>query len=108
MINVTIYTRNDEIVGFCSEGHAGYDNSGRDLICAAVSVLVINTINSIEQFTNDQDEVEADEDSGYIHFMLKTDEPSSETSVLLKSMVLGIQNVSKGNKKYLRLRFKEV
>ena len=27
---------------------------GQDIVCAAVSVLVINTVNAIEQFTDDR------------------------------------------------------
>ena len=34
-----------EIVGFQTEGHAGYADAGSDIVCAAISVLVINTIN---------------------------------------------------------------
>ena len=37
----------------CCEGHAGFGYRGQDVVCAAVSVLVINTINGIEQFTSD-------------------------------------------------------
>ena len=37
-------------VGFSIKGHAGYAEHGQDIICAAVSVLAQNTVNSIEQF----------------------------------------------------------
>ena len=51
MIHVTIFCNEDrECVGFQTEGHAEYADPGEDIICAAVSVLVINTINSIETF----------------------------------------------------------
>ena len=29
------------------KGHAGYAKRGEDIVCAAISVLTINTINSI-------------------------------------------------------------
>ena len=35
------------------KGHAGYAEEGYDIICAAVSALTVNTINSIEQFTEE-------------------------------------------------------
>ena len=35
------------------QGHAGYAEPGQDIVCAAVSALVINTINAIEAFTED-------------------------------------------------------
>lgn len=52
MIEVTVYkTMRHEYAGFDMSGHAGYDDIGKDIVCAAVSVLVINTLNSIERFT---------------------------------------------------------
>ena len=49
MIHVTIY-ENDrkECIGFQTKGHAEYAKMGQDIVCAAVSVLVINTMNAIE------------------------------------------------------------
>ena len=108
MIKVTIYMHEDEIVGFRSVGHAGYDVRGKDIICAAVSVLVINTINSIENFTHDKFEVVQDEKNGLVDFRLNTDNPCRETSVLLKSLKLGISGIRDNNKKYLRILFEEV
>ena len=55
MIEVTVYkTMRHEYAGFDMSGHAGYDDIGKDIVCAAVSVLVINTLNSIERFTDDK------------------------------------------------------
>ena len=51
-------------VGFSIKGHAGYAEHGQDIICAAVSVLAQNTVNSIEQFTDDTFSGEIDEKTG--------------------------------------------
>lgn len=34
------------------EGHAGFDEKGRDIVCAAVSVLVISLLNGLEKYTS--------------------------------------------------------
>ena len=48
MIHVTIYeNQKHEYTAFNCIGHAQYGEPGEDIVCAAVSVLVINTINSI-------------------------------------------------------------
>jgi uncharacterized protein YsxB (DUF464 family) len=55
MTHITFFKNSEkEITGFYSAGHAGYAESGSDIICSAISVLTINTINSIEAFTDDQ------------------------------------------------------
>ena len=49
MTHITFFKNSEkEITGFYSAGHAGYAESGSDIICSAISVLTINTINSIE------------------------------------------------------------
>ena len=46
MIKATIYkTGRHEYAGFDISGHAEYSESGSDIVCAAVSAIVINTIN---------------------------------------------------------------
>lgn len=54
MTTVTIYqTKNGIYKGFELSGHAGYAKNGADIVCAAISMLTTNTINSIETFTDD-------------------------------------------------------
>ena len=48
MITITVKKRNGNYLEFVSKGHAGYAEEGQDIVCAAVSVLVINTVNSLE------------------------------------------------------------
>ena len=53
MIKAIFYQKDGITFGFSVTGHAGYDESGKDIVCAGVSALVINTINSLETFTDD-------------------------------------------------------
>ena len=39
--------------GISITGHAGYAEPGKDIVCAAVSVLAQNLIMSLDAFTND-------------------------------------------------------
>ncbi len=48
MTKITIFRNHDgEYLGFDCLGHAGYADEGEDIVCAGISALVINTINSI-------------------------------------------------------------
>ena len=62
MINITVKKRKGSYLDFLSKGHAGYAEEGQDIVCAAVSALIITTVNSLEKFTEEQIEAEADED----------------------------------------------
>ena len=66
MITVTVSKKNNSYVSFTSKGHAGYAEEGYDIICAAVSALIINTVNSLEQLTGDQ--IQAEESDGFVSF----------------------------------------
>ncbi len=103
MITVKIYGEDNCFCGFEISGHAGYAECGKDIICASVSVLAINTVNSIEQFTNDKFELrESPDESGYLYFYIK--EPSYESELLLNSFIIGINAIYDNyGKKYLKI-----
>ena len=107
MITVTVSKKNNSYISFVSEGHAGYAEEGQDIICAAVSALVINTVNSLEQLTETDSVVTAEEESGKIY--LKLNRVDEKGTLLLDAMVLGLQNVvAEYGKRYLKLIIKEV
>ncbi len=109
MTRITIYrNQNREVERFTCTGHAGYAVSGEDIVCASISVLVINTINSIETFTSTAFVCEADEESGNIDFRF-TENISPDASLLIESMILGLKEIQNDyGKKFLILDFKEV
>ena len=109
MTRITIYRNQDNLyTGFDCVGHAGFADAGEDVVCAGVSALVINTINSIDALTQEKFSLETEEEHGEILFRLIS--PSEHDSyLLLQSMVLGLQGIMNqyGNK-YIALDFKEV
>ena len=80
MINITVKKKRILYLDFMSKGHAGYAEEGQDIVCAAVSALDHYTVNSLEQFTEDQ--IEAEEDDGYVSIHFKTN-PNTERGKLL-------------------------
>ena len=92
MIRVSVFKEDGRYTGFISDGHAGYARHGEDIVCAAVSMLVINTVNSILEFTDDGLEIESDEDRGLISASF-TDDPSEAGTLLMDAMVLGLRGV---------------
>ena len=107
MVNVTIYKKEGLIEGFHFSGHAGYAEHGKDIVCAGVSALVLNAINSIEEFTEDKFTCEVQEESGDVIFHL-VETPTREASLLLDSLVLGVTGIRDTYRKYITLNFREV
>ena len=73
------------------------------------SVLVINTLNSIERFTSDKISLVSDEETGMIEFRFIR-KPSHDAKLLFKSMVLGLQEIEEDSEyePYIDIIFKEV
>ena len=109
MTKITIYrNENREVERFSCSGHAGYAASGSDIVCASISVLVINTINSIETFTSTAFICDVEEETGDIDFRF-TEVISPDASLLIESMILGLKDIQNDyGKKFLTLDFKEV
>jgi len=103
MINVSIYKNAENLItGFRLSGHADYSEYGSDVVCAAVSALVINTINSIENFTSDRFTLDQNEKNGFIEFHLVST-MSNNTNLLLSSLALGLQGIVEEYTKYIKL-----
>ncbi len=81
-----------------------------DILCAAVSVLVIGTMNSLEELAGEQFEMKTNEETGFIRCVFSSEKPLQEKSVfLLDSMVYNLEKLSgKYGEQYLQIEFKEV
>ena len=108
MIKATFYKKSDGAYkGFSVKGHADFDNSGKDIVCAAVSALTINTINSVDSLTDNTFEIN-DGKSGLLEFKF-TSHSDEKGQLLLNSLALGITGIQKEyGEKYLQVYFKEV
>ena len=107
MTNISVYKANDTYRGIRIEGHAGYAEAGYDIVCAGISVLVINFINSVDSFTKDKFILNQDEERGLIEFKFEN-RPSKEALLLFKSLVMGLEDLEKENKDFISLDYKEV
>ena len=109
MTAITIYRNSkNEYIGFKCKGHSGFAEHGSDIVCAAISMLTINTINSIEKLTFDKFALEEDEIKGLIKLRFSRT-ATDKSSLLMDSYILGIQNlIDSYGKQFVKLNFKEV
>lgn len=108
MIKVTLYSKNNEVWRIKFKGHAGFAAHGEDIVCASVSLLVFNTINSIEKFTDEPiKELAVNEDKGILDIEFprrKTGEYGEESGLLLKSMIFGLMTIEEMyGEKYIQI-----
>ena len=105
-------TSTDAYDSFTCMGHAGYAKFAwagqKDVVCSAISAIVINTINSLEELTDAKMEISSNDATGFIQ--CKFVNPLTEQQILLMdSMILGLQKIQEQySSKYLEVRFEEV
>ena len=110
MIRVTIYqNEKKECEGFLAKGQRSTVETGQDIVCAAASVLMINTVNAIEAFADDKTSLVSDDMEGLIDFRLQA-HPSKEAALLLNAMILGLKEMADDSNysEYIQVRFEEV
>ena len=107
MIRISVVKEGSVIREVTSRGHAGYDDSGQDILCAAVSALLINTANSLEQFTQDDLAVDEGEGDGYLRICVGG-EVSAEARLLLESLLLGLRTIQETyGEDFVRIRYED-
>ena len=103
-----IKTRSGEYKGFNCIGHSGYAEAGEDIVCAAISVLVINTINSLDKLAGEKIKLVTNEDEGLIDCRIDG-QINEKSKLLLDSMILGLREIKKQyGKTFIDLTFEEV
>ena len=105
LVTAKIVKDSSGYVSFTSKGHAGYRKKGKDIVCAAISVLTINTANSIMGLTDSKIDVKYDD--GFISW--KFEGPCDEkASLLMDAMVMGLKSIEEDyDDKYLTVLIEE-
>lgn len=108
MISVTVLTKDNIPAGIRCEGHSGYEDRGRDIVCAGVSTLIINAVNSIEELTETKLNVIQNADKALIEFKA-SNEISHDASLLIASAVIGLRGIEQEyGKRFVNISVKEV
>lgn len=85
MITVSITEK-----GILLEGHAGHSHDGQDIVCAAVSALTCNLVNSLENLTNVKVRAETKEGFAKIDW----EDMTAAGKLLIDSWFLGITAIN--------------
>ena len=122
MIRVIITKQSGSYESFICSGHAGYaqDHSVRggigrflrphgDIVCAAVSAIVINTVNCLEDLLKEDIGCDYDSEEGGLITCVFRSIPTHEASLLIDSMIHGLTWIRKEyGEKYLNFEIEEV
>ena len=105
MIRVAFLKRGKQLCGFEIQGHAGYAEQGRDIVCAAVSSAAYLTANTLTEVCGCRADVQETEGRLSVK-VLSGEESAAQTT--LKGLQLHLEGLCAQYSKYIQLQLTEV
>lgn len=109
MIEAKFVRKNGNIVFVETKGHAAFDEYGKDIVCSATSALCIAALNGLIEVLHIEPEYSISE-NGFLSINLEnlTIEKIEQCQVLMKTLLLGLENIEIGYSEYISLKVEEV
>ena len=100
MIRINVQKENNQIKKITLEGHANYEEYGKDIVCAAVSATYLCTVNAILSLNEKLIQVKNNQDLQEI-IVINYD---ATINILLNNMVNCLKSLEKQYPKNINLR----
>jgi uncharacterized protein YsxB (DUF464 family) len=106
MIRVVFFSKADRITGFHLSGHAGYAESGEDIVCAAVSSAAYMTANTVTEILHLAPEISVD--NGEMRLMLKDMTEADRAADLMSGFRLHMEELREQYPDFINVTITEV
>ena len=104
----TVQVRRDEqgVYGLTVKGHAGYARSGKDIVCAAASILITTCANALESVAHITPELMVQEEPALIAVDLPhglSAEENHDARIILNTCLQGFTDIAAQYPRYLQI-----
>ncbi len=112
MIDVVLKIKNKKIIGYEVSGHALFAEAGKDIVCAAVTILsfnVVDTMTDVLKLSEKMNyEIKENSLSLNIEPRLLTSDELHDTQVVLRGFEIGVRSLLQNYSDYISLYYREV
>jgi hypothetical protein len=112
MIKVLVNRIDGNCIGMDLSGHAYYDEHGKDIVCAAISVLAQTCLMALNDVAKIEDIMYSiEEETGLLTFTLPeclTSKQREHANVIIESILTGIKGTQEMYPDYIRIIEREV
>lgn len=111
MIKVKLKKHNKNLVGFHICGHAEYSDYGKDIVCAATTMLTFNTIDTFTDLLLLDDYLNINIKDNDIDIKLiknLNENQNKDFQLIMKKFELGINSLIQSYGEYIELNYLEV
>lgn len=103
MIDIRYTQHGNHITSLEISGHAGFAESGKDLVCAAVSGITFGLLNALDELTDVNNMTVGDN-----LIQVKVDNPTAESDLLLSAGIIQLKTVQQQNQRFIKIKKMEV
>lgn len=106
MTKLKFFKTNGKFVGLECSGHTGYDEFGKDVLCATISGIIQSCYLGLSNVLDIYMNLKRDTEAGYIRFELpkKIDNDKLDKSqILFATIFVSIEDLCKGYSKYISM-----
>ncbi|MDR3264487.1 MAG: ribosomal-processing cysteine protease Prp [Synergistaceae bacterium] len=104
MTVITLFRREEGLVGLESRGHSGHAQRGEDVVCAAVSALVQALLLGLRDVARMEDALECEVDADVPLIRVEwPGERASEVDLLTRTVALSLREIASGYPGYVSI-----
>ncbi len=110
MTNIKINYKNNNIVSFEISGHTGYEDYGKDILCASISSISQSAVLGITKVLNIKATVQKNDKKGYLKMVLPkeiTQNEMEQAQIILKTMEASLKDLLFDYGEYINLEVKD-
>ncbi len=101
MVNIVFYLDKGDYCGFSSIGHAGFDSCGKDIVCSAISSVIVGGMNALENIDSFDVKIEA----GNVKCMKKDNCIITDNDkIVLKTIRIQLESIKESKPKNISIR----
>ncbi len=111
MIDILFQRKHDQYVSFIISGHAEYDESGKDIVCAGVSAIAYTAVNALMMVADIPNLYYMVDDNGKLSCALPNilDEYQDAVSqIIFETAYVGFQGIYDTYSEYIKIYIEEV
>jgi uncharacterized protein YsxB (DUF464 family) len=102
MIKIDYEMANGRIISLIAQGHANYSEEGTDIVCSAVSGILLGGLNALQE----QDKFSIKTEDGYVSIKVNK-QINEHDNIVLETLLTQLKSVQTNYKKFIQIKRKE-
>lgn len=106
MTDIKLFKKDNIFVGFECSGHTGYDDYGKDILCATISGITQSIALGLKDVCKINVDIKRIDKSGYIKVMLPNnlkDDKIQEAQILFETFKVSLEDLVSGYSDYISM-----